>query len=353
MQSFFSQYNLSEEIVAAGVSGGADSLAWVLRLKKYCKKIVALSVDHGLRPESAIEVEYVAKIMEQEGIEHHILVWEGDKPKTGIEAAAREARYNLLCGWCKANGVKYLAIGHHRRDQAETFLLRLQRGSGLSGLSGMLPIFEQNGIFIIRPQLEDDPQELRDYLQQKNIKWVEDPSNQSDDFLRVKVRKFLPELENKIGISEERLSETAKVLQRTRNYFAEEVEKRIKNQVRKWGDNIFSFSAKVFNDWHSEIAYRVLAELLRKVSKKNYAPESEEILNLISLLKKDNFKGCTLNGCEIFAAKKRLWIVPEIGKSQIMKKSQWEEYLQIFPQYTKSDLPDKVRRALYNEMQEV
>jgi len=353
VKNFFLQYDLSDEVIAAGVSGGADSLALVLRLKKYCKKVVALSVDHKLREESAAEAEYVAGLMKKEGIEHHILVWEGEKPKTGIEAAAREARYNLLCGWCKNNKIKYLAVGHHRRDQAETFLLRLQRGSGLSGLCGMLPIFEQNEIFIIRPQLNDDPQELKAYLQQRNIKWVEDPSNQSDDFLRVKVRKFLPELEKKIGISEERLSETANVLQRTRSYFAEEVDKRIRNQVRKWGSSIFSFSSMVFAGWHSEIAYRVLAEILRKVSKKNYAPESDEILHLIKVLNQPNFKGCTLNGCEVFAAKKRLWVIPEIRKNQIMKKLQWEEYLQKFPQYAKADLPYKVRRALYNESQGV
>ena len=97
-------------------------MALVLRLNDLGQKVVALSVDHGLRPTSSGEAKYVAKLMKKAGIEHHILVWEGQKPTSDIEAVAREARYKLLCDWCKNHNVKYLAIGHHRRDQAETFV---------------------------------------------------------------------------------------------------------------------------------------------------------------------------------------------------------------------------------------
>ncbi|MBE6451986.1 MAG: tRNA lysidine(34) synthetase TilS [Alphaproteobacteria bacterium] len=350
MLKFFERYNLKNKVIAVGVSGGADSLALVLRLKELGINVVALSVDHGLRPSSNKEAQYVAELMAKFGIEHHILEWKGDKPQTGIEAAARKARYELLCSWCKVNDVQYLAVGHHRRDQAETFLLRLQRGSGLSGLCGMADITVQNGINIIRPQLDDDPEELRNYLLEKNIKWVEDESNQSDDFLRVKIRKFLPELEDKIAISEKRLADTAKVLRLTREYLDFEVAKVLKNQVRKWSDVVYSLSFNNLETWHSEISYRVLAEILREVGKKDYAPEADEIIRLISALKKDDFKGCTLNGCEIFIAQKRLWIIPEVGAKQLLSKEKWEECLQFMPQYAKASLPYKVRRALYNEI---
>lgn len=86
------------------------------------RRVIALTVDHGLRPESRDEAEYVAKLAAERQIEHHILIWEGEKPEKGIEEAARTARYGLLCGWCRDNGVGTLAVAHHLLDQAETFL---------------------------------------------------------------------------------------------------------------------------------------------------------------------------------------------------------------------------------------
>ena len=191
MEDFFSKYPISEKTIAVGVSGGADSLALVLRLHEFQKKVVALTVDHGLRPDSYQEAEYVASIMAKFGIEHHILIWQGEKPQTGIEEAAREARYQLMIEFCRQNDIKYLAIGHHLRDQAETFLLRLARGSGVFGLSSILPLSQRDDITIIRPQLSDSPEDLRQYLINKNIKWIEDPMNDSDEFTRVKISSYI------------------------------------------------------------------------------------------------------------------------------------------------------------------
>ena len=234
MSGFFEQYQIDDEVIAAGVSGGADSLALVLRLNDWAKqngrRIVALTVEHGLRDESAAEAQYVAKLMAEFGIEHHILPWVGDKPDTGIEEAARKARYDLLAEWCKANKVRVLATGHHLRDQAETFLLRLIRGSGVYGLSGILPVSERGGLIIVRPQLDKTPDELRGYLRERGVRWVEDPSNQNQDFLRVKIRKFLPKLAQGIGLTEERLAATAAVLAETRAFIEAEVQKIIQNQ---------------------------------------------------------------------------------------------------------------------------
>ena len=134
------------------------------------------------------------------GIEHHILVWEGEKPKTGIEEMAREARYALLQDWCENNDVRVLAIAHHAKDQAETFFLRLQRGSGLFGLSGMQAVSQRGNLKIIRPLLHTEPEKLKDYLRGKNLGWVEDPSNQCEDFLRVKIRKRLDNLLDEMDI---------------------------------------------------------------------------------------------------------------------------------------------------------
>lgn len=353
MRKFFEQYPLTDEVIAAGVSGGADSLALVLRLKDMGRNVVALSVDHGLRPESADEAEYVAKIMADAGIEHHILKWEGRKPTTAIEAEAREARYNLLCQWCLEHKIKYLAVGHHRRDQAETFLLRLQRGSGLYGLSGMQPLSRRNGVEIIRPQLDDNPDDLRAYLVRRGIKWVEDPSNQSLDFQRVKMRKFLPELERKTGITEERLATTAAILARSRAFIESEVENLRQAKVRSYGKRVFSLAKGVVSSVHEELGYRLLGSLLCQSGELEYQPEAEEILRLLAELQQPDFKGATLGGCEIFAAQKRIWIVPELRVSEVLSKAEGEKILQFLPQYVNASLPYKVRRALCYEYKKV
>lgn len=350
MQKFFDTYGITDEIIAAGVSGGADSLALVLRLHESGRKVIALTVDHGLRAESRSEAEYVGEVMARYGIEHHILTWDGEKPQSGIEEAARQKRYELLFGWCRDNHVGVLAVGHHRRDQAETFLLRLQRGSGLDGLCCMQPVTQRGGIMLIRPQLEDNPEDLKAYLRERGIVWTEDASNLCDDFLRARIRKFLPELERAAGISEQRLAETAAVLARTRNYLEEQTVKFIRNHVRCWENAAVSVSLGMLLGQHQEMAYRILSALIRETGGRVYAPEAEETLRLIEQMREPDFKGCTLGGCEVFAARKRMWIVPEVKQKQVMSKSEWQKCLQNLPQYAKAELPYKVRRAIYNHL---
>ena len=349
MSDWVQKFGLQNVKVAAGVSGGADSLALLFRLKDCGIKVTALTVDHRLRPESSDEAAYVADLMKRAGIEHHVLIWDGDKPSSGVEEAARQARYDLLTSWCRSHDIDTLAMGHHRRDQAETFLLRLQRGSGLYGLSGMLPVSERQGIRLIRPQLDDSPDFLRDYLRRKGIVWVEDPSNRCEDFERVKIRHFLPELAARIGLTEARLAETAAVLARTRRYLEMQVDRFIKNHVRSWEDGLlFSVAPGQIASLHPELGYRVLSVLLKRAGQAVYPPEAEEILRLVDELHKPVFKGCTLGGCEIFLARRRLWVIPECRRRQVLSKSDWQKCLNFAPQYAKADLPYKVRRAMFN-----
>lgn len=350
MQKFFETYGIADDVIAAGVSGGADSLALALRLHECGKRVVALTVDHGLRPESRPEAEFVGRVMRRFGIEHHILTWEGEKPQSGIEETARRKRYELLFGWCLENGVKTLAVGHHRRDQAETFLLRLQRGSGVDGLSCMLPVTERGGIKIIRPQLEDDPEELKNYLRERKIDWAEDASNRCDDFLRVKIRKFLPELEQVVGLSAQRLAETAAVLARTRAYLQQQTEKFVAARVRRWEGAAVSVSLEALAALHPELAFRVLGLLIKEIGGGDYAPEAQEVLRLSEQLRAPAFRGCTLGGCEFVTARRRLWIVPEVRDGRVLSVAEWRKCLQNLPQYAKADLPYKVRRAIYNHL---
>ena len=349
MKNFFTKYNIAHEIVAVAVSGGADSLALVLRLRDAGINVIALTVDHGLRSESRNEAIYVADVMKKNGIEHHILTWEGEKPTVGIEELARQARYRLMFEFCKLRGVSVLATGHHRRDQAETFLMRLQRGSGVYGLSGILPISKRDGITVIRPQLEDDPENLKDYLRSKKIVWIDDPMNDSEDFLRVKIRKFLPELK-KIGIDEKRLADTASVICKTRMFLQDTVDLFIKEHVRFWDGIVVALSWKLLIEQPQEIAMLILGQLVKKIGKTEYLPEAEELNRILTY--KDNFKGCTLGDCELLIAAKRLWIIPQDKENTLMTKVEWENFEEEYPNYRNSGFPYKVRRALRKYMKD-
>ena len=133
-----------EPFLAVAVSGGADSLALTLLADRWARErggqICALTVDHRLRPESGEEIRRLQGWLSARAIRHEILAWSGDKPVTGIQEAARAARYALLDDWCRAHGCLHLLTAHHREDQADTYLLRRRAGSGANGLAGMSAI---------------------------------------------------------------------------------------------------------------------------------------------------------------------------------------------------------------------
>lgn len=353
LDKFFQRYPVTEKVLAAGVSGGADSLALVYLLKEWAdrqhKIIVALTVNHGLRPESGEEAEYVAELMKAAGIEHHILVWDGPKPANGIEEAAREARYGLLREWCETHGVKNLLIAHHSRDQAETFLMRLQRGSGVDGLAGMAPVSYRGELKILRPLLETKPEALRDYLREKNIRWVEDPSNGSDDYLRVRIRKLLPELEDKIGLTAERLSATAAQMGRVRDYLEKQSEKFIRSSGKNWSDCAYSLNCREFAALHEEIALRVLRGVLKKIGGRVYGPRLEDLQRLRQALTAQDYRARTLSGCEILRQGNKIWIVPELKGAVKLSKQQWEDFCNLYPGYQKLKLPYKLKLALFQK----
>ena len=127
------------DTVAVGVSGGVDSMCLLYWLYEIGAKVVCLHVNHKLRPEADTETAYVQDVCSQLNIPCHVFVWDGNKPKTGLEAAARENRYKMMTDFCRDNGIQYLLTAHQSDDQIETFLMNLSRGSGLYGLSAMMP----------------------------------------------------------------------------------------------------------------------------------------------------------------------------------------------------------------------
>jgi tRNA(Ile)-lysidine synthase len=191
------------------VSGGSDSTAlmvmaarWAAALKKRLKhppKLAAVTIDHGLRPESKREASAVQRLARRLGIPHRTLRWRGKKPKAGLQEAARNARYRLLAQAAAGLGYEHILTAHTLDDQAETVLFRLARGSGLTGLGGMahasaLALDGQSAIFLVRPLLGVAKDRLVATLKAAGIEHSEDPTNRDPRFARTRLRTLLPDL---------------------------------------------------------------------------------------------------------------------------------------------------------------
>jgi tRNA(Ile)-lysidine synthase len=182
----------SRPAVAVAVSGGPDSLALTLLADRWARRrggvAWGLTVDHGLRPESAAEARIVAAWLAARGIPHETLVWQGAKPASGIQEAAREARYRLLSEWCRARGILHLFTAHHREDQVETYLIRRRAGSGPDGLAAMSAVRELSGCRLVRPLLAVPRGRLAALLAAEGQPFLRDPSNANPAFERARLR---------------------------------------------------------------------------------------------------------------------------------------------------------------------
>jgi len=175
--------------LALAVSGGPDSVALLLLASAACPGLVqAATVDHGLRPESAAEAGFVAGLCARLGVPHATFAAAmTDGPN--VQAAARARRYALLGEWAREIGAGFLLTAHHLDDQAETLLMRLMRGSGLAGLSGIRAVNPP----LVRPLLGWRRSELAAIVEAAGIAPVADPSNADERFDRARVRKRLAE----------------------------------------------------------------------------------------------------------------------------------------------------------------
>lgn len=210
----------SSRKVLLAVSGGPDSTALLhlaVEVSRSCPRghgrLVCATVDHGLRPESASEAGQVAGLCARLGVPHRTLRWEGEKPRSGIQAAARAARYALLLDLAQAEGGEVLALAHTQDDQAETVLFRLMRGSGVTGLAGMQAEAVRSGIRLWRPFLGTPKARLVATLDAAGIPFFRDPSNTDVRFARPRLRKLAPQLEAE-GLDAARLSLLARRMAR-------------------------------------------------------------------------------------------------------------------------------------------
>lgn len=193
----FARFRAEPALVLA-VSGGPDSVALMWLAARWRRglargpQLTVVTVDHGLRPEAAREAREVRQLAAELGLPHRTLRWRGAKPKTGLPAAAREARYRLLAGAARTAGAGHVLTAHTRDDQAETLLMRLLRGSGLAGLSAMAPLSERDGLVLARPLLDVPKSQLIATLRRAGIGFAQDPTNRDTAFTRPRLRALLP-----------------------------------------------------------------------------------------------------------------------------------------------------------------
>lgn len=181
------------------VSGGGDSVALLQLAQGWARgrgvRIEAATVDHRLRAESANEAARVAAMAEGLGVPHAVLTWGHQGIAGNVMDAARRARMHLLAGWARDRGIPAVALGHTQDDQAETLLMRLARGAGLDGLSGMAAARDQHGIRWLRPMLGLRRPALRGWLADREIAWIDDPTNEDVSYDRVRTRRAIQALD--------------------------------------------------------------------------------------------------------------------------------------------------------------
>jgi tRNA(Ile)-lysidine synthase len=207
-----------EPSLVLAVSGGPDSTAllwlaarWRDGLKKP-PKLTAVTVDHGLRKESAAEARSVGKLARKLKVAHRTLRWTGRKPKTGIQEAARNARYRLLGAAARRASAECVLTAHTLDDQAETVLFRLVSGSGITGLRGMAEAMPfpatstmSGRLFVCRPLLAVPKSRLLATLAAAGVPFADDPSNRDPRFTRPRLRALMPQLAAE-GLTAQRLA---------------------------------------------------------------------------------------------------------------------------------------------------
>jgi len=300
--------------LAVAVSGGSDSLALALLASDWAKgqggDIVALTIDHRLRPESGAEAEQTGRWLAARGIAHHILPWLDSEAGPGLQAAARAARYRLLTGWCRDNQVLHLLLGHQRDDQAETLMLRLARGSGVDGLAAMAGSSAHVDVQLLRPLLDISRDDLRGYLRDLGQAWVEDPSNDADRFDRVRWRKFLAEER----VSAERLALTARQLGRARQALEAATAALAVEAVTLSGNGYAWLDPVPLLSADDETALRLLAALSRTVGGGAFPPRLDGLERILGALRSLSGRR-TFAGC-VFAPQKddRILVYREAAK---------------------------------------
>lgn len=295
-------------VIMVGVSGGADSMCLAVLADDWAKRLggrmLAVTVDHGLRPESSAEAMSVSGWMGEIGIEHEIIRWHGgDAQESAVQARARDARYALMATRAGEIGASHLLVAHHLNDQAETFIMRLRHQSGLDGLAGMAPMRGLPGTdcILARPLLGVNKDRLVATLVAAGHRWIEDPSNDNTRFERVRTRLLLGELEKTEKLDPGSIARAANACARVRGVLDGAAGEFISRELHTEGaGGALAVSLPALNDLHPEIARRVLGAIITRLVPARYRPAPGKLQRMQEWLGRAGGQGAmTLGGCRV------------------------------------------------------
>lgn len=324
-ETFLTRHNfagpnlLSQGKIAVAVSGGPDSMALLAVACEYAKKhniyLHALTVDHGLRLDAKGEADMVGEwvtAQKSKLFHHDILTWEGGKPDSGIMEAARTARYDLMAKYCGAHNIPVLFVAHHQDDQAETFLIRLSKGSGLDGLVAMQEVRNFNeDLKILRPFLQTSKSELVEYCDSNGIPFASDPSNENVNYLRPRLRQSMAVLAEE-GLTAKRLAVTASRLNRARRALEDITDSAYHACLLTQTAEDQSFDWLKLQACPEEIAFRVVQAAIENLREgADYNIRMDRLESLFESLWQDpqSFKPRTLGGFVISLHKKPQFVL--------------------------------------------
>lgn len=316
-------------LLLLAVSGGSDSTAMMHAIAHWAgrrahassPRIHVATVDHDLRQGSRTEAQTVANAASDLGLPHHLLTWTGPKPATGVQAAARMARYTLLQQLLSGLGEPGAALvtAHTADDQAETLLMRLARGSGLDGLSAMAGRRRLSpGVpyDLVRPLLSVAKSRLVATLQAQGTPWTEDPSNTSLDFERVRIRAAAGTLAG-LGLTPEKLALTAGRLARVR-IAVDTASHDFETRVLDLNDGAFAAIRRTeFTQAPDELRLRLLIRVLSRFGGASPATRLCKVERLLQRLDATSTLTATLGGCVITATASEFRIFREPGRAPL------------------------------------
>jgi len=265
-------------VIVLAVSGGPDSTALMLLAARWRDslktkpRLVAVTIDHGLRRESRREAATVARLARKLKIDHRTFRWSGRKPPTGLQEAARLARYRLLHDAARKARATHIVTAHTLDDQAETVLIRMSRGSGLTGLAAMQKIsavpghdlgkaVKGNKIYLARPLLDVPKSRLIATLRAAKIAYADDPSNRDPRFTRARFRVLMGALAEE-GLDPHRLALLAHRIKRADRAIEAAVDRAMGDLAVEVRASALAFEARRFGELPGEVALRVLGRAL-------------------------------------------------------------------------------------------
>ena len=292
--------------IALAVSGGVDSLSLLHLTAKWRGQttnppaITVLTVDHGLRAEAQEETAFVAQTAAALGLEVQILRGEVTDPESGLQAKARELRYSLMGEAMHVLGIHTLLTGHHLDDQAETILMRLARGSGITGLGGMAPFTVRGDIALVRPLLNVTRQELEDYVGRLDLDPVRDPSNHNLNFERVRWRKLMPQLQE-LGMSSEKMGNAAMRLRRADQALIELTEQLYADLILIDPFGCVHFETEMLIKQPAELGVRLLFRAIDDAGGEHDVPSLSQVEKLYDHISANiiGLSDLTVGGCGI------------------------------------------------------